>query len=255
MIHPPFDVLTEEEVSVAQLSDPEISTVIAWFDNGSLVRPPEATLAGASRNLRRFAAELDQFVLHAKVLWYKSLDHEHISLRLVAPPSLQELAVASVHLLPGSSHLGIGKTLQHCKDRFYWYGLDKFVNTFIQGCEVCQRTSKRTSSGTAMLQNMQTGYCFEHPVSSIKPSLGKPLTVHFNRLKKCHRFKSMPPGRPPDSESPSSDSLSSPNLVFVDDDYTPLQPAPLAPRRVQPQRTRQLPGHLRQFNVLLPPQR
>ena len=507
MIHPPFDVLTEEEVSVAQLSDPEISTVIAWFDNGSLVRPPEATLVGASRNLRRFAAELGQFVLHAKVLWYKSLDHEHISLRLVVPPSLQELAVASVHLLPGSSHLGIGKTLQHCKDRFYWYGLDKFVKTFIQGCEVCQKTSKRTSSGTAMLQNMQTGYRFErvgvdligplpitdrgnryilvavdyfsrwaeayplvdtraetvadvlvrewvcrygaphslhsdqgaqftsnlfqemcrvlgvektqttpyhpqgnglterfngtlisflrpivqdnvldwdlklpqallsyrssvhrsldftpammmfgcelrlpvdivfglpetlptaeatstyilnlvqnlrevhhsarlkdeavhqiqkdyfdrkakgemfslgdivwlldtvvqcgsgqkkfhspwkgpyeiiankHPVYSIKPSLGKPLTVHFNRLKKCHRFKSMPSGRPPDSESASSDSPSPPNLVFVDDDYMPLQPAPLAPRRVQPQRTRQLPGHLRQFNVPLPPQR
>ena len=96
---------------MAQPSDPEISTFIAWFDNGSLALPPEATMAGASHNLRRFAAELVQFVLHAKVLWYKSIDHEHISLRLVILPSLQELAVASVHLLPGSSHLGIGKTL------------------------------------------------------------------------------------------------------------------------------------------------
>ena len=175
MIHPPFDVLTEEKVSVAQLSDPEISTVIAWFDNCSLPRPPEATLAGASRNLR----ELAQFVLYAKVLWYKSIDLEHISLHLVVPPSLQELAVASVHLRPGSSHLDIGKTLLHCKDRFYWYGLDKFVKTFIQGCEVCQRTSKKTSYGTAMLQNVQTGYCFERvDVDLIGPL---PITDRGNR--------------------------------------------------------------------------
>ena len=96
------------------------------------------------------------------------------------------------------------------------------------------------------------GYkCQEHEHISFR----KPHTVHFSRLKKCHQLKSMPPGRPPDSESTSSDSLSSPNLVFVDDDYVPLQPAPLAPRWVQPQRTRQLPGHLRQFNIPLPPQR
>ena len=59
------------------------------------------------------------------------------------------------------------------------YGLDKFVKTFIQGCEVCQRTSKETSSGTAMLQNMQTGFRFERvDVDLIGPLL---ITDRGNR--------------------------------------------------------------------------
>ena len=75
--------------------------------------------------------------------------------------------------------MGVDKTVQKCKERFFWYGLAKFVQTFLQCCQVCQQRSNKSLSGIAQLENVRSGYPFERIGIDIVGPL--PVTEHNSR--------------------------------------------------------------------------
>ena len=64
---------------------------------------------------------------------------------------LKTQALVMVHH-SDAGHLGREKTLELVKRRFYWPGLVKDVEDFVQSCDVCQRTKKITQVPAGLLQ-------------------------------------------------------------------------------------------------------
>ena len=158
----PVSFVSTDELHSAQASDPVLSIVLSWYDQGtgSFVRPPEDELSGSPAEVRRYAGDVSLLRFSNDVLFY-SQPHEDTDLLLLAvPQELRKLAVQSVHCLPGG-HQGQDKTLAKCRQRFHWYGMSEFVRTFVRCCAVCEQSSRRVGPGIAPLGSMQTGFCFE----------------------------------------------------------------------------------------------
>ena len=68
------------------------------------------------------------------LLWYKG--------RCLVPNSsgLRERIMRELHEVPAAGHLGRDKTLAAVKQRFVWTGLDAAVRSFVESCDICQRT-------------------------------------------------------------------------------------------------------------------
>ena len=75
----------------------------------------------------------------------------HKGTKIYVPDNLAvKLRIMSAfHNTPTVGHQGRDKTLNHIKLYFYWEGLYKFVDEYVQSCEVCQCTkgSKRSPAG------------------------------------------------------------------------------------------------------------
>ena len=62
---------------------------------------------------------------------------------IYVPPSLQNDILQLVHDDPLSAHFGTGKTLALLSRSFWWPSATASVKTYIQSCEVCQRTKSK----------------------------------------------------------------------------------------------------------------
>ncbi|XP_069835633.1 uncharacterized protein [Dendropsophus ebraccatus] len=64
------------------------------------------------------------------------------SRQLVVPRPFRERLLQVAHEIPLAGHLGIRKTQDRLKQRFYWPGMGKEVANFCRSCLVCQRMGK-----------------------------------------------------------------------------------------------------------------
>jgi Integrase zinc binding domain len=64
---------------------------------------------------------------------------------------LRERVISQHHDTPITSHTGINGTIQQISRNYWWLTIRKDVQTYIQGCEVCQRTKTRTQAKAAPL--------------------------------------------------------------------------------------------------------
>lgn len=51
-----------------------------------------------------------------------------------------------------SGHSGLERTYGRPKDAFYWKGMNKEVQSFVESCDTCQRNKSETSKPTGLLQ-------------------------------------------------------------------------------------------------------
>jgi hypothetical protein len=70
-------------------------------------------------------------------------------------PDLPEVKVAllrSVHDNPIAGHYGIEKTYARLSEHFYWPGMKKSVQHYVQSCHICRTTKRRTTKENGLLQ-------------------------------------------------------------------------------------------------------
>ena len=91
------------------------------------------------------------------------------------------------HNAPTVGHQGRDKTLTHIRMYFYWEGLYKFVDEYVQSCEACQRTknSKKSLAGELLLLPVPDRP-FSHItmdfIMDLPPSIKEPGTPLFNAI-------------------------------------------------------------------------
>lgn len=56
---------------------------------------------------------------------------------IVVPKSIVEEIITGYHEVPSCGHLGVAKTVNKIKKRFYWMGCQEAVADFISTCEQC----------------------------------------------------------------------------------------------------------------------
>ena len=102
-----------------------------------------------TRLLKKSAAELKKEHLHVKggLVYYRAT-------RLYLPDdlALRTRILHECHDAPTSGHLGKDKTIDQVKRRFYWPRMDAEIQTYVTGCDSCQRNKPSHQAKIGLLQ-------------------------------------------------------------------------------------------------------
>ena len=120
--------LTNTDLRKAQLEDPCLDSIIRLKEKNK-ERPPWERVSLESPTFKRYWAQWSMLVMKDGVLYrnWESERGDEITWKLVLPESLRHEVLKQLHDGPTAGHLGVKKTMERVKARFYWCGLHKDV--------------------------------------------------------------------------------------------------------------------------------
>ena len=113
------DQTTTVNLQKAQTSDTGINQVLTWVRKRS--RPPRSHLHGLPRNVWKMWNLFDELTIRPGNLCRKNENWSN-GLSTSRPPALVQNILHSLHFDHTSAHLGVTKTLEKERSRFYWPG-------------------------------------------------------------------------------------------------------------------------------------
>ena len=130
-------VRTNADLLAVQMADPSIASVIAWVRNGR--RPTKQEIMAYGPVEKALWVQWLQLTLREGVLYRKYQDERYPSVlyQLVVPKILRREIFDSLHTELLSAHLGVAKTLESVRSRFYWPGYRNDVKLWIKRCKRC----------------------------------------------------------------------------------------------------------------------
>ena len=104
-------------------------------------RPPRSHLQGLPRDVWKMWNLFDELTIRHGILCQK---HEHLKtgrmiFQQVVPLAFVQDILHSLHSDHTSAHLGVTKTLEKVRSRFYWPDYKRDVEVFVASCFVCQK--------------------------------------------------------------------------------------------------------------------
>ena len=120
---------TRIDLRKLQLDDPDLAHLLTWVELED-EKPTRDQVAVKSPTVRNLWLQWDQLVLDNGVLyrkWHKVKKKTPPCLQLVVPKSLQDTLLNSLHCNLIAGHLGVKKTINKIKQKFYWYRLEDSV--------------------------------------------------------------------------------------------------------------------------------
>lgn len=142
--------ITEDELRQKQRLDPALNAVITQLETG---QTPPPGLRAELPELPLLLRELSRFEFQNGVLYRKRQTGPDISLQLVLPEELRPMALQHLHHNMG--HLGVDRTIDLVRTRFFWPKMQTSVEKMISTCERCGRRKSKPERA-APLMNIQT---------------------------------------------------------------------------------------------------
>ena len=127
------------DLQTAQTEDEGINEVTKWVRNQS--RPPRSHLQGYDRNVWQFWNLFDELTIQNDILC-REVQHTKTGVKIfqqIVPQPLVQTILHSLHSHDTSAHLGVTKTLEKVRSRFYWPGHKRDVEVFVASCLACQK--------------------------------------------------------------------------------------------------------------------
>ena len=109
------------------------------------------------------------FFLRDGILCRHARDVSNPKTQTVVPKSLRPLVFEMLH--SGSGHLGIHKTLEKVKERFFWPGYEQEIRDAVRSCDSCQRRNSPVPAPQAPLGTIKS----EHPFQRLSWDIMGPL--------------------------------------------------------------------------------
>ena len=81
--------------------------------------------------------------------------------KLVIPKCLQSELLTEAHDIPISGHLGVLRTVQKLKSKYYWKSMDADVYNYISTCDSCQAKKKEAKKRAGLMQHIPVTNPFE----------------------------------------------------------------------------------------------
>ena len=136
------------ETHAAQVADPALVPIIT-------------ALATNNPLPRQTALGLKHCYLENELLYCKSYGTSNPGgyTQLILPSSLRQSALQ--HLHNNSGHLGLHKTMEKLKERFYWPGYENDVTKWISECQACQQQKAPQPTHPAPLGTIKASHLFE----------------------------------------------------------------------------------------------
>uniref|UniRef100_A0AAR2JKB7 Gypsy retrotransposon integrase-like protein 1 n=1 Tax=Pygocentrus nattereri TaxID=42514 RepID=A0AAR2JKB7_PYGNA len=125
---------SEEEIRDKQRADPCIREVISMIETGEKLVPAIRTELPQITYLLR---QLSRLSLHNQILYRRRLEGSTPTYQLVLPEELCPVVLKSLH--DDMGHMGIDRTMDLIRTRFYWPKLADDVERKVKTCERCVR--------------------------------------------------------------------------------------------------------------------
>eukprot|EP00731_Ephydatia_muelleri_P006912 Em0003g1160a len=189
--------LSVEDPKQLQDKDADLQQVILWLQHDDF--PPVLPKDG-SKCVQTLWSQKDHLVLDGGVLYRRWEDvpgkgfNPH--LQLVIPRTSIQAVLKEFHDTPTGGHLGLRKTLEKVRSRFYWPGQRHDVVNWCKACAECASCKSPTRRRRAPMQSGLVGTPMQRVAMDIleplpvtarenKDSPRKRTVVHFDRLKPC----------------------------------------------------------------------
>lgn len=141
---------TEDEMREAQRDDPELRIIIEHKESGDM---PSPSLRRELPDLALWLRGWNRLQMKNGVLYRTRQEHGQVTHKLVLPSQLRATVLRSLH--DDLGHLGIERTDDLVRSRFYWPRISLCVEHKIKTCERCVRR-KKTTERAAPLVNIKT---------------------------------------------------------------------------------------------------
>lgn len=126
--------ISEEELIQKQRMDPAINLVIVQIETGQC---PPPSLKAELPDLPLFLHELNRLVLQNGLLYRRRQNGANVTFQLVLPEELRVMVFQSLHNDMG--HMGVERTMELVRARFFWSKMQASVEKMIKCCERCVR--------------------------------------------------------------------------------------------------------------------
>jgi transposase InsO family protein len=139
-----FQIIEKAVLIEAQKTDPVLSIVRQWVEEG---KRPETSNKTKKLNpdLKNYRSSFDRLKIIEDVLyrsWESKSDAEPVWL-ICLPEYYHETVIKTCHDIPASGHLGIYKTLERIRERFYFPKCELQVSLYIGQCRTCILKSQK----------------------------------------------------------------------------------------------------------------
>eukprot|EP00731_Ephydatia_muelleri_P033855 Em0040g5a len=132
----------------AQEEDPALGKVIEALKNGTAV--PSSTVPGLKKTF------LQDGLLCRK---FRASCSDSVCTQLVVPKGHVKIILENLH--NESGHLGVQRTTEKVKERFYWPGYEMDIQNWVQECQQCQKRNPPQPHPLAPLGSIKCTYPFD----------------------------------------------------------------------------------------------
>jgi transposase InsO family protein len=144
-----------------QTQDPDIGLVIIWLENK--VEPSRRELLLTSPSTRSLWSCRQYLLMENGILHYLWSEHPKLGTMscIVIPQALRQEILCGCHDSKTAGHLGIKKTLERVKGKYFWYGMTKDVELYVLGCKTCNKNKKGNITHRAGQRLYHAGFPME----------------------------------------------------------------------------------------------
>lgn len=142
--------LSREDLKEKQRADPSLNEVILQLETG---QKPPPTVRQELPELLLLLREWPRLEIKGGILYRKRKEGGHTTFQLVLPKELRVMAMKSLH--DDMSHLGIERTTDLLRSRFYWPKMAAELEAKVKTCNCCIRR-KAPPQKAAQLQLNQS---------------------------------------------------------------------------------------------------
>ena len=147
------------DLKEAQKQDPVLSKLIL-FKSENRCRPEFSEWAGDPM-LCRFWYQYDRLFLRDNILMRSVRKDSPIPrYAVVVPESFVPEVLRGIHDSPFAGHLGVTRTLDRIRERFYWPGMRESVEPHIRECSACAQGKDAPNTNKAPLRSIEVGEPF-----------------------------------------------------------------------------------------------
>lgn len=176
-----FQGWTQEQLTTAQKTDPDIAPVWQWVDSGGS-RPPWSTIAPYSPATKAYCSQWKRLYMKDGVLMRKFFCPEGQTFypQVLLPQTLREAVMEQMHSGPVGGHFGGERTLARVKTRYFWYNMRDDVTLWCRTCISCAAKARPNKTPQAGMGTVHVGA----PMERIAVDLMGPL----NETERHNRF-------------------------------------------------------------------
>ena len=139
-----------------QQKDPDLEYLREWLVGKKVTEVEKNILMAAGPAAKFYWINKDLFQWDDNLIWRRR-KYEDQPRRLVIPDALMEVVVEMCHNIPSSGHQSAERTINRVKQKYYWYGMSKWITNYVKMCEICNRNKKPNRKARCPLTKFHAG--------------------------------------------------------------------------------------------------
>lgn len=153
--------INSDKIREGQQEDPDICIILQAMAAGR--RPPWKDVSNQSQTTKSYWAQWDSLRLCDDQLYreWESPDGKERILQLVIPKKYIPIILEELHGGTSGGHLGINKTLNKVRERFYWVRCKEDVEDWCKKCKTCFAANGPHRTTRSRMKQYNVGSPFE----------------------------------------------------------------------------------------------